>query len=71
MKRVFEAARVLDLDFLLVFYQHQVKTRRAQPKAGFESRQPILKNLIRLKIASISILFQVLLKLLSIIIAWT
>ncbi len=48
MKRVFEAARVLDLDFLLVFYQQQVKTRRAQPKAGVESREPI-KNSIWLK----------------------
>lgn len=34
MKAVFEAARVLDLDFLLVFYQHRVKNRRARPKAG-------------------------------------
>lgn len=49
MKRVFEAARVLDLDFLLVFYQHQVKTRRAQPKAGFESRQPRIKEFHSIK----------------------
>ncbi len=41
MKRVFETVCVLDVDFLLVFYQQQVKTRRAQPKSGFESGQPI------------------------------
>lgn len=28
MERSFEAALVLDLDFLLVFYQHKVKSHR-------------------------------------------
>lgn len=62
MKRVFEAARVLDLDFLLVFYQQQVKTRQAQPKAGFESRA-YLEEFHLIKIASISVYFKLLLSM--------